>query len=595
MIIPQRPKFFSSSFFPVPSVPRFSHFLLLLVAVLLAGNARAQRGFPEKNPDLDTSFLRGNNLFMEGLRAKLKGDNKGAMRQFQQYTRSFPNEDAGWYELARLELKNRQVKEAREDILKARKIDGDNKWYELFYVDILILENKYADAAGVLKKLADKDPNDSDVRLKVAALYMRDQKYTAALKEVNEILRLTPEKEEALIVKQEIFLKSNNIDSAVSVARQLVAANPKEARFVAQLAQIYESNGRKAEAEKAYEDAIKAFPEDPGLQLALAQRFQKAGDTAGFRLYVRKAILNKNLDAETQIGLLLPYLQEMAQDSNRKSEGMEIAGELARQYPKDATLQGFYGELLQINNKTEEAAKQFTKVIELDPSRYSAWQQLMFAYTAPKDADSLIAISNRALRLFPTQAMAHYLNGIGYQNKKEYKKAVNAIMRAIDLQPEDNEAALAQMYTSIGDAYNSLKDYKASDDAYDTALSLDPRNVTVLNNYAYYLSVRNVRLSDAEKMSRKSLEVRPDESTFLDTYGWILYQQGKYEQAKKYLQMAIDKSEGEADGTLWDHIGDVHYRLNNKAKAVEAWRKAKEKGADNVNLERKIADGKLYE
>ena len=91
------------------------------------------------------------------------------------------------------------------------------------------------------------------------------------------------------------------------------------------------------------------------------------------------------------------------------------------------------------------------------------------------------------------------------------------------------------MYTSIGDAYNSLKDYKASDDAYDTALSMDPRNVTVLNNYAYYLSVRNTRLNDAEKMSRRSLELRPDESTFLDTYGWILYQQGKYESARKYL------------------------------------------------------------
>ena len=576
-------------------MPRLFLLSSFFCAFLLAGTARAQSGLPDNVQNLDTSFLRGNTLFMEGLRAKLKGDNKGAMRQFQQYTRSFPNEDAGWYELARLELKNRQVKEAREDILKARRIDGDNKWYELFYVDILILENKYADAAGVLKKLADKDPNDADVRLKVAALYMRDQKYTAALKEVNEILRYTPDKEEALTLKQEIFLKSNNIDSAVAVVRQLIAANPKEARFAGQLAQIYESNGRQAEADKAYEEAIKAFPDDPGLQLALAQRYQKAGDTAKFRAYVRKAILNRELDAETQIGLLLPYLQEMAQDSNRKSEGLEIAGELAEQYPKDATLQGFYGEVLQINNKTEEAAVQFKKVVELDPSKYSAWQQLMFAYTNPKDADSLIAISTRALRLFPTQAMAHYLNGLGYQNKKEYKKAVNAIMRAIDLQPEDNEAVLAQMYTSIGDAYNSLQDYKASDAAYDTALSMDPRNVTVLNNYAYYLSVRNVRLNEAEKMSRRSLEQRPNESTFLDTYGWILYQQGKYESARKYLQQAIDNSDGEADGTLWDHIGDAYYQLNSKAKAVEAWKKAKEKGADNPALERKIAEGKLYE
>jgi Tfp pilus assembly protein PilF len=151
------------------------------------------------------------------------------------------------------------------------------------------------------------------------------------------------------------------------------------------------------------------------------------------------------------------------------------------------------------------------------------------------------------------------------------------------------------MYTGLGDAYNYAKKYSASDSSYDYALKLDPMNATVLNNYAYYLSVRGVRLEDAERMSKKSLEVRKDEPTFMDTYGWILYKQGKYKDAQEYIQKAIDANGENADGTLWEHLGDVYYKQGNVDKAVECWTKAKEKGTENTDIDKKIKDRKLYE
>ncbi len=524
----------------------------------------------------------------------MKGNTREAVAAFEKYTALVPKEPAGWYELARLCLKENKADKAAEAIETAIRLDSENKWYRYFEADLLTLQSKFEAAGDVYAAVADKNAGVED-RMKASLLYQRAKAFPKALAQLDKALKTAPGDEEILTQKQQLYLKNNQVDKALEVARQLIAANPDEPRYRAQLGQIYENNQQLPEALKAYLEAEKLFPNDPVVQLSLAEYYRKTKNEAKQQEYPRKAIVNKELDPETQIGLLLPYLQDMAQDSSRRQEGVEIAQQLAAQHPKEARLQLFYGELLQMTGKDAEASGQFRKVVELDPSKFPAWQQLMFSYTAPKDADSLIAVSERALRLFPTQAIAHYLNGIGYQNKKNYKSSAKAIQRGIDLQPEENAELLAQMYVSLGDTYNFLKDSTQSDTAYETALRLDPKNATVLNNYAYYLSVRKTRLKDAEAMSKKSLEIRPDEGTFLDTYGWILYQQGKFKEARTYIQRAVDAARDEADGTLYDHLGDVLYQVGEKQKALDAWKKAQQKGADNPLLPRKIADGKVYE
>jgi tetratricopeptide (TPR) repeat protein len=96
-------------------------------------------------------------------------------------------------------------------------------------------------------------------------------------------------------------------------------------------------------------------------------------------------------------------------------------------------------------------------------------------------------------------------------------------------------------------------------------------------------------------MSKKTIELSKDEPSFLDTYGWILYKQSKYDKALEYIQKAIDVSGESADGTLWEHLGDVNYKLGNIDKAVSCWMKAKEKGTENIDIDKKIKDRKLYE
>ncbi|MFA6059781.1 MAG: tetratricopeptide repeat protein, partial [Taibaiella sp.] len=135
--------------------------------------------------------------------------------------------------------------------------------------------------------------------------------------------------------------------------------------------------------------------------------------------------------------------------------------------------------------------------------------------------------------------------------------------------------------------------FASSDSCYRAALNLQPDNATALNNFSYYLSVRGENLEEAARMSEKSLKLRPNEATFLDTYGWILYKQGKFKEAKIYIQKAIELSPNNGDPTLWEHLGDIEYKLGNKKQALEHWKAAQGKGELSVTLQQKINEQKL--
>ena len=103
---------------------------------------------------------------------------------------------------------------------------------------------------------------------------------------------------------------------------------------------------------------------------------------------------------------------------------------------------------------------------------------------------------------------------------------------------EKNPSVMPALAT-IGDTYHKLGQEKNAFKAYDRALKADPEYLPVLNNYAYYLSLQKKKLKKAAEMSKKTVEKAPDNATYLDTYGWILYLQGKAQQAKPYFKHAM--------------------------------------------------------
>jgi Tfp pilus assembly protein PilF len=149
-------------------------------------------------------------------------------------------------------------------------------------------------------------------------------------------------------------------------------------------------------------------------------------------------------------------------------------------------------------------------------------------------------------------------------------------------------------YASLGDLYGYIKDYDRSYEYYEKVITMDSLNALVLNNYAYSLAERNINLEKALKMSKKSLEIEEEQSSFLDTYGWVLFRLGRYEEALGYIERAI-KTRASEDAILYEHYGDVLYKAGRKTEALEYWKKANSIGQGSSFLLKKIETGDYYD
>jgi Tetratricopeptide repeat. len=569
--------------------------LLFIANFAVSFTAGAQEDVQEAPSTEGMKNLEAEAVYYDAMKAHIKGDDKEAEMLLQQTVKLNPEAAGAYYDLSRLAMKQNKTDKATEYIKKAVALQGGNKWYKSQYAEILAMSNKFDEAAKQYADLgATEQPNDEYLR-KASLLYMRDGKYKEAIAQLDKLIA-TDSDEELLLQKQQIYLKMNDLDGAVAISKQLIARNPGDGKYLALLAELYDSNRQPEKALQIYMDAEKQTPDDPLVQMGLADHYKQEKNEQKYNEYIQKLLSNKALDAEAQLTVLVTYLQEAGDDTAQRKKGLQMAEQILMQHSGNAQVLAVYGDMLSMNNQPKEAVKQYKKALDADPSRFATWQSLLYSYTGREDADSLILYSQKALRLFPNQAIVHFLNGLGHQNKKDYPKAINAIKRAIDMQPEENAMLLADMYSSLGDTYNMSKQYELSDEAYNEALKLTPDNPSVLNNYSYYLSVRGKKLEEAEKMSKRSLELRPGEATFMDTYGWVLYKMGNYKKAEEYIQKAIDANPINVDATLLEHMGDVQYKLNNTDKAIEYWKKAKDKGADDeANLTKKIQERKIYE
>lgn len=534
-------------------------------------------------------------LYFDAIKAKIHDDNKLAKQLLTQYAAKRPEVSGAFYELARLYDNEKKLDTAEKYIKKAIALSPDNKWYQEEYASILSDQGKYEDAANVVAELFTKEPRDRSYPLIAAEYYERAKKYEDALQYLDKaIVQIGPD-EDILTKKMQVYLQMNNVGKAAAMIQQLIQQQPKNGKYYKLLGDLYDNNRMPAKAAEVYTKAQKALPGDPIIELGLAEHYLTMGDTTSYMAHVKKAIINKDLDADIQLQILSAYIQSLPNDSILKAQGLPIINQLIVQHPDDPQVMELYAGFMEINNQHDSAVLAYKKSLAIKPSNFKVWEKLLRSYTDRKDADSLVKYSERAMRLFPNQAAAHYYNSIAHYNKKEYPTAVKAMNRAIENEPENNKEMLAIFYGFLGDIYHLNKQDDLSDQAYEQSLKLNPKDASVLNNYSYYLSERNTKLDEAEKMSKKSLELKPTEATFLDTYGWILYQKGSYDKAKEYIQKAIDLSGINADATLYEHLGNIYYKLNDKGKAVEYWKMSKEKGGSGPLIDKKIREGKLYE
>jgi len=245
------------------------------------------------------------------------------------------------------------------------------------------------------------------------------------------------------------------------------------------------------------------------------------------------------------------------------------------------------------NGKFKEAQDAYKKAIAIDNQQYEVREQLVRIELGNNDIDNVIKDGEDALSYFPNQAAMNYFVGVAWVQKKQYNKALSYLKNATSLEFQDKEI-LSLSYSALGDCYHELKNIQSSDQAYEKSLTYNPDNVFTLNNYAYYLSVRNEQLDKAAAYAKHANDLQAKNASFEDTYAWILFKQKKYAEAKVWIEKALaDNKDKSAVQT--EHYGDIMFYIGNIDAAVSNWKKAKDYGSTSPNLDRKINEKKYIE
>ncbi len=558
-------------------------------------NKKGKKGKTAKKENTETDDSQVQQLFFEGMTAKLKDDMKAAEAAFSEVVKISPNNDAALYELAKIYFDKQDKEQALSYAKQAATLEENNKWYQFLHAETLALNRQFEEAAGVYERMVKKDAGNYEHYFDWGYMLIKANQMKEAIKVYNLIEQQIGVTENVSLQKQRLYVQTGDMDGAIGELNKLIDEFPKEARYYQLLADLYEQTGKEDQAIEVYKKLAEMDANNPLAQLAMADYFRKQGDEKAYLEALEGALSNPELSLELKAKIFYPYIEDVkkAKNEEEKTEAFRLMDLIKSAHENESMTYALYGDLLYANNQSKEALTAFRKSAELDKKRLEVWQQVLLLQFETRQYDELTKDSKLVMELFPNQPMPYYFSGLAHSELKDYERSVKMLKKGAMISVK-NPGLRTQMYSILGENYNTLKDYENSDKYYQKALDISPNNPTVLNNYAYFLSVRDEKLEEAEVMSKKSNDLAPNNSSFLDTYGWIMYRLGNYEEAKKWLQKSLEADERMSATTL-EHLGDTFYQLGNIEEAVVNWEKAKSNGGGSELLNKKILDKKLYE
>jgi tetratricopeptide (TPR) repeat protein len=363
----------------------------------------------------------------------------------------------------------------------------------------------------------------------------------------------------------------------------------------------------KASARKMVDEAARMAKEKPQpftynatLILATLATDLKSYDTAEtfYRLHMDQAKQLRSLR-----GLISAYggLITVLYANKKYAEAEKACSEIIDHELLHATLQ----ELARDNDKE---AKAELKSIERFLS--AVIEEMILTIARQGDTERAVGVVDRVLKNQSSSWLALDLKARIYQVADKNEQAVKIYEDELERLKDDKDLDEAKKETLIDDIRYKLSglyvDINQVDKAAEQLKSLlkkSPKNPTYNNDLGYIWADHDMNLAESEKLVRKAIEEErklrrkanitgdedKDNAAYLDSLGWVLFKQKKYQEAKKYLQQAVEQEEGNHIEIL-DHLGEVLLALGQKSEAVGVWKKGVAAAGDSKREQKRKAE-----
>ena len=533
-------------------------------------------------------------FYQEAFNHKLAERHSEAFALYQHCLEIDSTHAASYFELGHYLMALNRGEEAGAYFKKAASLAPDNEWYKEILASYYLMARENERAVEALEELSALDSSRVDILSQLVALYSRDQRFEDAIRILDRIEMLEGRSHELSVEKYQLYLRLGEPEKAVHELVLLAEEFSHDSRYKVLMGNLRLMQGEFQEAWDIYEEVRAVDPDNSFLQVATLDYYKATEDYTKFFELRDSLLYSEKADMSMRVNLLQTTIKENIEHEDGKVFIQEVFDSLLSQPQQDAQFLSLYSAYLAHTKASAESIVEVMKrILEVDQRNRMALLHMLQYYHRKQDFTSLADVCRMGVNHYPDELLFHYCLGAAHYQNDEMKEALEAIETGTKhITDESSSEEVSDIYSMLGDLYFHAGRKAEAFQAYDKCLEYNDQNIGCLNNYAYYLSLENTQLDKAEEMSYRTIKAEPTNRTYLDTYAWILFMQGRYAEARLYIDMVL-ASENTADdedisGVLWEHAGDIYYHCGEREKALEYWYNALGKEGVTPVLPRKI-------
>lgn len=442
---------------------------------------------------------------------------------------------------------------------------------------------EWEQAERVADKLLELKPNDKLLIRTLISVYEESGQVEKALATIQKIQG--DERDVAVIFKEsQMLLQLHREVEAEQLLETYLAVHPGEPIAAVMLVSIYADAGKEEKALALLEKAQKLSPEN----IQLSELFVSINANLGRNEAIKSEILRiATLEGGDPVGAqqLLSSARSMTNNLTALLPTLiEIEQELQKIYPEVDQLVLAEANDHFLLSDSIKGEKLLMKLVENGTQLPSPYYYFIERYASVEDSVGLRKVTDKGVKAIPTDGLVHLYSALLDINNGDTISSNKRIQKALKVVPEEDRfyGQLALMGAELAMEYD--KDWERAVKYFEIAVAKGIPSA--YNNYAYALTTHGTPedLNRAEEMASEAVKNDSENSSFLDTYAWILYLKKAYPLARIYMERALEKAEA-PDALYFQHYADILTALGEYDKALEALRMALENGGEVATIE----------
>ena len=352
------------------------------------------------------------------------------------------------------------------------------------------------------------------------------------------------------------------LDNALEI-KDIPDAYPIRAKMLIQL-------GKQQQALVSLKHAVMLQPNNKQLRLALARLLVDVKEYEKARDEFEKLLLLAPNDAD-----LLYTLGLLSLESQRFDDAEKYLTKLLQTGQRKGEAQYYLGRIYESRSQYQQAIDWYGRV---QNGEYRFDAQIRSANLLATLGQTDLAIEQLKNMASNSQSKAslvriYLAKGEVLNQAERHHAAIEIYNQALLIIPGNIDLLYARGLT--GEKIGNLQ---MLEDDMQTILQTEPDNAHALNALGFTLADQTDRIEEAYGYLKKAIEILPDDPAIIDSYGWVNYRLGNYEEAIRLLRKALAQFE---DGEIAAHLGEVLWVTGRQQEALNVWNKALEKSPED--------------